>query len=80
MDDKNLRHPVELVFGSQTRTVATVRQAYDLLTMQWPDDARGDRHGDAVGICLKVLDGHRSAIDAEEALKDAVAEAGMAPG
>lgn len=80
MDDKNLPHPVELAFDGKTHTISTVRQAYDFLTTLWPEDARGDRHGDAAGTCLKVLDGHRSAIEAEEALREAAAEAGMTAG
>lgn len=78
MDDKPLAQPVTLAFAGQSHRVASVREAYVLLTTGWPEEARGDRHRDAADACLKVLDGHRSAIDAEQALRDAALEAGMA--
>lgn len=78
MDDKPLPQAVTLVFGDQTRRVVSVQEAYELLITDWPEQARGDRHRDATDACLKVLDGHRSAIDAEQALRDAAREAGMA--
>ncbi len=59
------------------RELATVRDALDALTTDWPEDTRGPRHGEAVDACLKVLDGHRSAVDAEMALQAAAEEAGL---
>lgn len=77
MDDKPLPHPVHLTLDGSNLSVATVREAHDLLTTRWPEGARRPRHRDAVDTCLKVLDGHRSAVDAEMALREAVKEAGV---
>lgn len=77
MEDKPLPQPLTLSIDGQSRRVASVQEAYDLLAMGWPEEARGDRHRDAMDACLKVLDGHRSVVDAEQALRDAAAEAGI---
>jgi hypothetical protein len=77
MDDKPLPEPLELSFNGEKRSAATVRELYDLMTTQWPEDARGPRYRDAVDTALKVLDGHRSVVDLVAALKEARTEAGL---
>lgn len=76
-EDKPLPAPLRLSFGGRDHAVTTVREAYDLLTAHWPEDVRGSRYDEATGACLKVLDGHRWAVDATEALRAAAAEAGI---
>lgn len=78
MDDKPLPEPLTLRIGNVDQHVATVREAYDLLTQTWPEDVRGERRDEAASTCLKVLDGHRSAVDALQSLREAAAEAGIA--
>ena len=56
--------------------VATAREAVDLLSTAWPAE-RGPLHRDALETCLKVLDGHRSAVDGAAALAAAAREAGL---
>ena len=59
--------------------VETTAQARDLLSsVDWP--LRGVRHEDAINACLKVLDGHRSTIDAQLAFEAAAREAGLLVG
>ena len=77
-EDKPLPATIHLSFLGAEHAVTTVREAYDLLTTEWPEDARGPRYDDATGACLKVLDGHRSVVDAVDALRAAAAEAGIA--
>ena len=55
--------------------VATAQQAYDVLSdPAWPD--RGPAHEEAVETALKVLDGHRSTVDAYDTFLRAAKEAG----
>lgn len=53
-----------------------VARALDILTEAWPAK-RGPRHRDALDTCLKVVDGHRSTIDAETRFREAAEEAGI---
>ena len=77
-DAKPLPHPLRLgINGGTQRDVESVEGALALLTSAWPESARGPRHRDAVETCLKVIDGHRSAADAESALRLAAEEAGF---
>jgi len=56
--------------------VCTTEEARDILTSStWPN--RGPRHADALDACLKVLDGHRSTIDARNAFIEAAREASV---
>lgn len=80
MDEKPIDPPLRLTFGGGNYQLKSVREAHDLLTAHWPEDARGPRHRDAVGTCLKVLDGHRSTVEAVEAVKQAAKEAGIRVG
>ena len=77
IEDKPLPAPLRLSLHGEDHMVATVREAYDFLTTHWPEDARDQRYDDATGACLKVLDGHRSAVDAADALRAAAEEAGI---
>jgi hypothetical protein len=49
--------------------------AQALMDVRWP--RRGPRHRDAVDICLKALDGHRSRSEAEAVFVEAADEAGI---
>lgn len=74
---KGFQRPVNIAFGKgATVVVDNTRQAADLLLSEWPA-RRGPRHRDAVDACLKVLDGHRSTVDAREAFIEAAQEAGI---
>ena len=75
---KPLPQPLLLADAGDGRSLETVQDVLDALTLAWPEDARGPRHRDAVETCLKVIDGHRSASDAESALFLAAEEAGFA--
>jgi hypothetical protein len=56
--------------------VCTTEEARDILSSpDWPN--RGPRHADALETCLKVLDGHRSTIDAQNAFVEAAREASI---
>ena len=56
--------------------VCTTEEARAILTSSnWPN--RGPRHADALEACLKVLDGHRSTIDARNAFIEAAREASV---
>ncbi|MET0943557.1 MAG: DUF982 domain-containing protein [Mesorhizobium sp.] len=78
MEEKAFSHAirVHLVEFGKIRVVSNTHEALDCLMYCWPGD-RGPRHRDAIDACLKVLDGHRSTVDAEKAFSDAVSEAGM---
>ena len=68
--------PVAVKLGSRVFTVGSVEQAYDLLTdLDWPE--RGPRHRDASETCLKVIDGHRSTVEARREFVAAAREAGV---
>lgn len=76
MDDKAFSKPIVLQFGNRTVTVGSAKDGADLLMTEWPSE-RGPRAEDALDTCLKVLDGHRSTIDAETAMTAAAREAGV---
>ncbi len=77
--DKRFQQPVKISLdpAGEPTVVRSTRQAAELLTTQWPTTGRGPRHRDAVDACLKVLDGHRSTVDARNALIEAAQEAGI---
>jgi hypothetical protein len=79
--DKRFQEPVMISLdqGGKPIAVRNARQATDLLLTQWPA-RRGPRHRDAVDTCLKVLDGHRSTVDARNAFIEAAEEAGILVG
>ena len=76
-EDKSFEKPV--VIGGPDGMPIEIRgvvEARDVLVSpNWPQ--RGPRHQDAVDACLKVLDGHRSTVDARMALIDAALEASI---
>lgn len=76
--DKRFQRPVFVSFGVEGEELAVrnTRQAAELLLTRWPS-RRGPRHRDAVDACLKVLDGHRSTVDARDAFIEAAEEAGV---
>ena len=78
MPGKRFDTPVAVDFhqdGHVTR-IASARDAAQLLMdVRWPE--RGPMHEAAVDTCLKVLDGHRSTIDAHRAFREAALEAGI---
>jgi hypothetical protein len=75
--EKRFQQPVSVALAKgETVVVDNTRQATDLLLSEWPA-RRGPRHRDAVEACLKVLDGHRSTVDARNALIEAAQEAGI---
>lgn len=56
-------------------SVRTAQEALDVLSStEWP--VRGIAHEQAIDVALKVVDGHRSAVDARDALLRAAIEAG----
>ncbi len=62
--------------GPAKLRVCTTEEALDILSSSnWPN--RGPRHADALEACLKVLDGHRSTIDAQNAFVEAAREASI---
>ncbi len=69
-------HPVAVMVDKHKVIVREVEQARDLLMNDWPS-RRGPRHRDALETCLKVLDGHRSTVDAEIRFREAAQEAGI---
>jgi hypothetical protein len=79
--DKRFQRPVVVSLGQADEELAVrnTRQAADLLLTRWPA-RRGPRHRDAVDACLKVLDGHRSTVDAYDAFREAAEEAGILAG
>jgi hypothetical protein len=79
--DNRFQHPVFVSLGpaGEELAIRNTRQAVDLLLTQWPAP-RGPRHRDAVDTCLKVLDGHRSTVDAYDAFREAAEEAGILAG
>jgi hypothetical protein len=56
------------------RAIDSAEQAADFLMSEWPGE-RNEWHRDALDACLKVLEGHRSTIDAERAFREAVQRA-----
>ncbi|ODT08158.1 MAG: hypothetical protein ABS58_03740 [Mesorhizobium sp. SCN 65-20] len=67
---------VELGRPGNFRRVTHAGEAAECLMTAWPLE-RGPRHREAVGTCLKVLDGRRSAEDARRAFLEACREANV---
>jgi hypothetical protein len=76
MQDMRFSRAIRVRFKTfgQVRTIGDAHEALDCLMYCWPAD-RGPRHRDALDACLKVIDGHRSTIDAETAFAEAAREA-----
>ena len=56
--------------------IGTANEAVEVLSgTDWP--VRGIEHAQAMDVALKVIDGHRSAVDARDALVRAAREAGV---
>lgn len=77
--EKPFQDPVTVDLGQQQVVVRGVRQAVECLMTQWPEN-HGPRHRDALDTCLKVLDGHRSTVDARDAFIAAAEEADILTG
>jgi hypothetical protein len=79
--DKRFHEPVMVLLDQSGEPIAVrnTRQATDLLLTHWPARS-GPRHRDAIDACLKVLDGHRSTVDARNAFIEAAEEAGILAG
>lgn len=75
--DKPFDPPVAVRIGEALRDIGSVREAIGLLSStDWPG-MRGPRHRDAVETCLKVVNGHRSTVDARRSFIEAAREAGL---
>jgi hypothetical protein len=75
---KPFAHPI-LIHDRQpggTRSIGSANEAADFLMSDWPG-ARDEWHRDAVDACLKVMEGYRSTIDAEQAFREAARRAGL---
>ena len=69
-------HPVTIGINGKETVVSDAAHARDVLIERWPGE-RGPRHRDALETCLKVIDGHRSTVDAELRFREAAREAGI---
>ena len=75
--DKAFASGVRVTFDGSVTVVETVQQALLLLSsVDWPGK-RGLVHEEAIETALKVLDGHRSAIDARDRFVEAARQAGI---
>ena len=73
---KRFEADVTIYVADGLSEVCTTEEARDILTSpDWPN--RGPRHADAIETCLKVLDGHRSTIDARNTFIEAAREASV---
>lgn len=69
--------PVSIRLNGGKHTVATASEAAELLaSVDWPGE-RGPTHRDAYETCLKVLDGHRSAVDGRKRFVEVAGQAGV---
>jgi len=76
MSEKRFVKPVRVRLDA-VRVVNSTREAVDLLmSVHWPGE-RGPRHHEARDICLRALDGCRSAAEARHAFVEAAREAGV---
>ncbi|RST87475.1 DUF982 domain-containing protein [Aquibium carbonis] len=67
--------PVRLSLPDGSVSVGNAREAFDVLSNpSWPE--RGIEHQQAIDAALKVIDGHRSAVDARDGLIRAARQAG----
>lgn len=74
MDQKQFDMPVTIMTPNGAANVASTVEARGFLSsVDWPE--RGNRHEEALDACLKVLDGHRSTVDARNAFIEAAREA-----
>lgn len=69
-------HPVKVRIDDGLILVEDAAHARDVLIERWPGE-RGPRHRDALETCLKVIEGHRSTVDAEVRFREAALEAGI---
>lgn len=78
MNDKPFDSPVRVLLSpGDARSVGSTLEAAELLAnIAWPGE-RDAKHREAVEACLKVLDGHRSTIDARNAFVEAARVAGI---
>ena len=79
MAEKRFEKPVRVKLNPKGKVIAveSTRQATDLLiSVDWPGE-RDEWHGEAVDTCHKVLDGHRSTVDASESFARAAKAAGI---
>jgi hypothetical protein len=75
---KPFSQPIPVWLGATGwRSLGSAEEAATFLTSEWPGQ-RDAFHRDALDACLKVLEGYRSTADAEAAVRDLVARAGMA--
>lgn len=66
--------PVQLPGPDGPVSISTAKEAFDVLSStSWPE--RGIEHQQAIDASLKVIDGHRSAVDARDGLVRAALEA-----
>lgn len=78
MSDKPFKTPVIVDLGSGTdRDVKSVKEALDLLSMEWPGGKRGIMHAEAIRSCRLSLDGRLPVKKAREAFSAAAWEAGI---
>ena len=67
---------IDPLYDGKTVKIISVEAAYEYLIHNWPEaSVNRPRHRDAVDASLKVMDGHRSTIDAENAFIAAAKEA-----
>ena len=78
MTEKLFSRPLVIWRGrsSDVLEIGSVEQAANFLMADWSGE-RDERHRDALDACLKVLDGHRSTVDAEKAVREAALLAGI---
>ncbi|MFI0843220.1 DUF982 domain-containing protein [Mesorhizobium sp. IMUNJ 23232] len=69
-------HPVTVGIDGKQIVVDDAAHARDVLIERWPGK-RGPRHRDALETSLKVIDGHRSTVEAEIRFREAAREAGI---
>jgi hypothetical protein len=78
MNDKPFKTPVIVDLGSGTdRDVKSVKEALDILFMEWPDEKSGAMHADAVRSCRLALGDRLPVKKACEAFSAAAWEAGI---
>jgi hypothetical protein len=76
MNDKPFKMPVIVDLGSGAdRDVKSVKEALDILSMEWPGDKRGILHAEAVQSCRLSLDGRLPVKKAREAFSAAAWDA-----
>lgn len=78
MASKKFSAPIAVNFPGVTTVNTTKEAAQLLMDVRWPRNGR--LRSEAAETCLKVLDGHRSTIDAETAFLEAAREAGILAG